>query len=66
MTAPITIHDLQHPDSPAVVRALEIPCTICKVIPGYFCHAIGEGKKMAALVHMARATKHYKEAKGEK
>lgn len=63
---PVTIHDLLHPDSPAVVRALTVKCGMCGVPVGEFCHAVGVGKKMAGLVHLARATQHYKEAKGEK
>ena len=55
----ITISDLQHPDSPAVVRALTIRCGLCGVPVGHFCHAVGKGKKMVGLVHFARATKHY-------
>ena len=62
----ITIHDLQHPDQPAVVKALEIECGMCHAPPKAFCHAVGQGKKMVGLVHMARATAHYVEAKGEK
>lgn len=66
MTASITIHDLQHPDHPAVVRALTRECGMCHVPPREFCHAVGKGKRMVGLVHMARATAHYKEARSEK
>lgn len=66
MTAPVTVKDLLHPDSPAVVRALKVKCGICKEPPGRFCHAVNPGKKMATLVHFARSTHHYPEAKGEK
>ena len=62
----VTIQDIQHPDQPAVVRALTIECGMCHVPPREFCHAIGKGKKMAGLVHFARATAHYPEARGEK
>lgn len=65
MTA-VTIHDLKHPDSPVVVEALTRNCGLCGVPKGEFCHAVGVGKKMVGLVHMARATAHYKEARGEK
>lgn len=53
----VSIHDLKHPDSPAVVKALTVQCGICKVSAGEFCHAIGRGKRMAALVHYERATR---------
>lgn len=59
----VPIASLQHPDSPEVRKALEIPCSICHVPPREFCHAIGVGKKMASLVHVARATQHF-ERKG--
>lgn len=66
MRVAVRIEDLQDPDSPAVVQALLVECGMCHVPPREFCHAIGKGKKMASLVHMARATAHYPEAKGEK
>lgn len=59
MTAPVTIRDLKHPDQPAVVHALTVKCGMCGVPPGEFCHAIGQGKRMAGLVHFSRATQHY-------
>lgn len=65
MTA-VTIHDLKHPDSPAVVEALTRKCGLCGVAKGEFCHAVGVGKKMVGLVHFARATAGYAEARNEK
>ena len=62
----VSIEDLQDPDNPAVVQALTVECGMCHVPPHEFCHAVGVGKKMAALVHFCRATQHYKEARGEK
>lgn len=53
----VSIKDLLTPDSPAVVKALEVTCGICRVPPREFCHAIGIGKKMAGLVHFERATR---------
>ena len=62
----VSIHDLQHPDQPAVIEALKVECGMCHVPPKEFCHAVGQGKKMASLVHVARATQHYPEARNEK
>lgn len=61
----VSIHALQHPDTPEVQKALEIPCGLCGVPVGHFCHAVGIGKKMATLVHFERATRH-QESKGKK
>lgn len=60
----VPISSLQHPDSPEVIKALEIRCSICHVPPKEFCHAIGVGKRMASLVHVARATE-FMERKGK-
>lgn len=62
----ITVHDLKTPDSPDVVRALKRPCGMCHVPVGEFCRPARLGGRLTTLVHMARATAHYKEAKGEK
>lgn len=56
----LTIHDLQHPDSPQVVAALSVTCGQCHVPKGEFCHAIGVGKRMCSLVHFDRAAKALK------
>lgn len=51
----LTVHDLQHPDSPQVHAALSVKCGMCHVKPGEFCHAVGVGKRMCTLVHFDRA-----------
>ena len=60
MTAPVTIHDLQHPDSPQVVAALTVKCRVCHAEKGTFCRPVGQGKRMAALVHFDRSAKALK------
>lgn len=62
----VTIHDLQHPDSPAVVAALKRACGLCAAPVGEFCRTIHPKGRLTTLVHLARATAHYREAKGEK
>jgi hypothetical protein len=62
----ITVHDLKTPDQPAVVRALKVACGMCHVPAGEFCRPARLGGKLVTLVHIARATAHYKEAKGER
>ena len=53
----VSINDLLHPDSPAVVKALSVECGMCHEPAGRFCHAVGKGKRMVGLVHFERATR---------
>lgn len=53
--------NLNHPDSPDVIQALETKCCVCKVPKGTYCSdTIITGRAqlpMGRLVHIGRATK---------
>ena len=52
--------NLNHPDSPDVIQALETRCYVCHEPAGRFCHNVcdlGKPLPMGRLVHVGRATK---------
>lgn len=61
---PVTIHDLLSLDSPAVQKALEIPCGLCGAARGEVCRPFDKRFPLATLVHFSRATTHW-ERKGK-